>query len=81
MSSGPSEQAREAEARRVVDRMLRRAALHEAIGILQVWNSCGPQQARDDLHHSTSQDTEAHRVIAAVDATADGRDDPDLSWE
>lgn len=81
---GEPEQRWEAAARSLVERMLRRAELNEAIGILQVWRGCGEQQARDDMHtdHGTAgQQAEASRMIAVVNADANGRADPDVRWE
>jgi hypothetical protein len=75
---------REDSARRLLDGVHRRASLGEAIGILQVWRACGQQQARDDLHTdhgAAGQDNEATRVIAVVNATAEGRTDPDATWD
>jgi hypothetical protein len=79
-----SDRWREETAGRLLGDVHRRASLGEAIGILQVWRDCGRQQARDDLHtdHGTSgQDNEATRVIAVVNATAQGRADPDATWD
>ena len=81
---GGPERKREAAARSLVERVLRRAELNEAIGILQAWRGCGEQEARDDMHadHGTAgQHAEASRMIAVVNADADGRADPDVSWE
>lgn len=78
------EQGREAAARSLVDDVRRRAELNEAVGILQAWRGCGEQQARDDMHadHGTAgRHAAASRMIAAVNADADGRADPDVRWE
>jgi hypothetical protein len=74
----------EAAARRLLDRLRQRTVLSEGVGILQTWHRCGQQEARDDLravHGRAGQNTEATRMIAAVDADADGRADPDGRWE
>lgn len=73
----------EQAARRLLERTRQRAARNEAVGILQAWQACGRQQARDDLddaHGLAGPDAEARRVIAVVDAAADGRADPDGDW-
>jgi hypothetical protein len=62
----------------------RRSALSEGVGILQVWQICGSRQARTDLlaeHGRRDQNAEADRMIAVVDAAAEGRSDPDVSWD
>jgi hypothetical protein len=82
-ASGGSPHGQEQAARRLLERTAQRAALNEAVGILQAWQACGRQQARDDLDHAhglAGQDAEARRVIAVVDAAADGRADPDGDW-
>lgn len=79
-----SEQGREAAARALVGQVLRRVELNEAIGILQAWRGCGVQKARDDMHTdhgSSGRHAEASRMIASVNADADGRTDPDVRWE
>jgi hypothetical protein len=81
---GQSEQHREKVARRVLHRLRQRAALNQAVGILRVWHCCGEQQARDDMHsqhRTTGQDVEALRMIAVVNAAAEGRGDPDAHWD
>jgi hypothetical protein len=75
---------REAAARRLLAGLRRRAALHNGIGILRVRNVCSQQQAHDDLaaeHGRSGPDGEARRMIADVDAAADGRADPDAGWD
>ncbi|MDT7805511.1 MAG: hypothetical protein QOI78_8944 [Actinomycetota bacterium] len=74
---------REAAARRLLERLRARAAVNEAVGVLRSWGACGTQQARDDLCRpgAASQHAEARRVIAAADAAADGRADPDGGWD
>jgi hypothetical protein len=75
-----SGQWRAERARRLEERMRLRTALHEGVGILRVWHICGQQHARDQLDVPEGRDVEAARVIAAVNATADGRADPDATW-
>jgi hypothetical protein len=78
------DRAREAAARRLLERLRQRVVLSEGVGILQTWHLCGQQEARDDLravHGRAGQDTEATRIVAVVDADADGRMDPDGRWE
>jgi hypothetical protein len=61
-----------------------RTALNEAVWNFQVWNICEQQQARDRLladNGASGQDAEAVRMIAAVDAAADNRADPDAHWD
>lgn len=72
-----------ASARRVLARVTLRTTLNEGVGILQAWNICEQRQARDELlaeHGRAGQDAEAQRMIAVVDATANGRADPDARW-
>jgi hypothetical protein len=79
-----SGQQREEVARLLVERLRQRAVLNEAVGILQVWRGCDQQQARDDMHTdhgTTGQHAEARRMIAVVNAEANGRTDPDVRWE
>lgn len=69
---------------RVLERLRLRTALDEGVGILQVWNACEQQQARADLRAEygwAGQGTEASRMIAVVDATAEERADPDVGWD
>ena len=83
MIRGP-ERWREHTAQVLLDRMRRRATLSEGVGILQVWRLCRQQQARDELyaeHGGAGQGAEACRMIAVVDATADGRADPEANWD
>ncbi|HWM06431.1 MAG TPA: hypothetical protein VNP92_29165 [Actinophytocola sp.] len=78
-----SEQWRERSARELVERLRLRATLSEGVGILRTWRRCEQQQARDDLyaeHGGAGQDAEARRVIAVVDAAADGQADPEATW-
>ena len=80
----PDPHRREEAARRLQDRTRLRAALNEGVGILQVWNVCEQQQARDQLlagNGAAGQDAEADRMIAVVDTVADNRADPDANWD
>lgn len=80
----PDQHPREASARRLLTRLRLRTALNEGVGILQVWNTCGQQQARDQLladNGTAGQDAEAGRMIALVNATADNSADPDAQWD
>jgi hypothetical protein len=80
----PNQNRREESARRLLDRMRLRTALNEGVGILQVWNVCEQQQARDQLradNGAAGQDAEADRMIAVVDAAAENRTDPDANWD
>lgn len=79
-----SEPGREVAARRLLERLRRRAVLNNGVGIVQIWNVCGQQQARADLtagHGRSGQDGAARRMIAVVNATAEGRADPDAGWD
>jgi hypothetical protein len=79
-----SDSWREASARRILTRLRLHTALNEGVGILQTWNLCGQQEARDELfsqHGDAGQDAEADRMIAIVDAAARGRTDPDVRWD
>lgn len=83
MTSG-SNSWREASARRLLSRLRQRTELNEGVGILQSWNVCDQQDARDQLlsqHGRSGQDAEAHRMIAFIDATANRRTDPDATWD
>ncbi|GAB2747072.1 hypothetical protein [Amycolatopsis magusensis] len=74
----------EVAARRLVERVQRRVALNEAVGIMQAWRDCGQQEARDDLrveHGVAGQQVEADRLIAVVNADARSRADPDAGWD
>jgi hypothetical protein len=76
-----SEQCRAESARRLQERIRLRTALYEGVGILRVWHTCGQQHAHDQLDVPEGRDVEAARVIAAVNAAADGRADPDATWD
>ncbi|WP_290056841.1 hypothetical protein [Amycolatopsis solani] len=74
----------EEAARRLLARTELRAAANEAVGILQVWYACRREQARDELDvtgTAAGQEVEARRIIAVVDAAANGRADPDAGWD
>jgi hypothetical protein len=76
--------SREDAARRLLNRLDRRARLNTGIGILQVQDACGKQEASDKLclgHDLAGQDALAARTIAAADADADNRADPDPGWD
>jgi hypothetical protein len=80
----PDPESRQETAARLLGRMRQRTALNEGIGILQTWNDCAQQQARDQLladNGATGQNAEADRMIALVDAAADNRTDPDAGWD
>lgn len=69
-----------AAAGRLLDSLAGRAAVGEAVGILQGWRGCDAAQALRDLAGSTGAaglGVEAARVAALVDARADGTADPD----
>jgi hypothetical protein len=80
----PDQDARERAARLLLHRLQQRASLNEGIGILQTWNDCEQQQARDQLRTDNGvagQNAEADRMIAVVNATADDTADPDVHWD
>jgi hypothetical protein len=67
----------------VVDGVARRAALHEAAGVLQAWTGGDPRQARALLDEHLATDgceAEAARVVAIVDAEALASSDPEW-WD
>jgi hypothetical protein len=79
-----SQPGRQHAAQGVLDRARLRAARNEAIGVVQVWHSCGRHQAGDDLNSPggvAGRDAEASRIIAAVDHNACGQADPDAQWD
>jgi hypothetical protein len=57
-----------------------RTARHEGVEFLRVWHKCGQDHARDQLGIPEGQDVAVARVIAAVNAAAVGRTDPDANW-
>jgi hypothetical protein len=80
----PDQNTRERAAHQLLHRLEQRTALNEGIGILQTWNDCEQQQARDQLRTDngvTGQNAEADRMIAVVNATADDTADPDAHWD
>jgi len=82
MSPTEHERYRTALASRMVAAVSRRADLEEAVGVFRCWHVCGAAQARQDLVDGggmAGQDAEAARVVAIVDAQAEGRADPDWS--
>ncbi|MGW6936510.1 hypothetical protein ACWGE0_41105 [Lentzea sp. NPDC054927] len=66
-----------AAALRLVDAIARRAALHEAVGVVQAWGG-GLERLRDQ-HDDADREAEVARVNAVVDAAAERRADPD--WD
>ncbi|WP_378059178.1 hypothetical protein [Actinophytocola glycyrrhizae] len=71
-----------AVARRLTGSLARRAAREEAVGVVSSWQHCDTTQARNDLvarGRLDGQDAEVARVVAIIDAVADGRGDPD--WD
>src|SRR4051812_7055153 len=80
MTRPDPETAALAAARRFLDSLAGRAAVGEAVGVLQGWRGCDAAQALRDLAGSTGAaglGVEAARVAALVDARADGTADPD----
>ncbi|GLZ27966.1 hypothetical protein Lesp02_01560 [Lentzea sp. NBRC 105346] len=63
-------------ARRMLDSVTSRAALHEAAGAVLAWGGGDPAQALEMLCDRHSE-AEVARVTARVDAEADRRSDPD----
>ncbi|MCX2946970.1 hypothetical protein [Lentzea sp. NEAU-D7] len=72
--TSPSGGSGDAAARRLVEAVERRAALHEAIGVVRAWSGDVPERFGD-----TEREAEVARVTAAVDAAAERRSDPD--WD
>lgn len=69
-----------ATAVRLVDALEGPAAVNEAIGILRGWQGCDAAQALDNLTGGAGpaeRDAEAARIVAVVNAQADGTADPD----
>lgn len=64
-------------AARVVQALAARAAVNEAVGVLQGWQGCDSAQALDGLSGGAGREAEASRIAAIVDAQADGTADPD----
>ncbi|WIX98340.1 hypothetical protein QRX60_30260 [Amycolatopsis mongoliensis] len=77
-------EGREAAAHRLLKRLNQRARLNIGVGILQVRYACDRQEATDRLcrgHDLAGQNTLADLAIAATDADADHRADPDAEWD
>ncbi len=69
-----------AAADRLLQALVSRTAVNEAVGILQGWQGCDAAQALDDLTCDAGpagRDAEATRIAAIVNAQADGTADPD----
>ncbi|MDX8034065.1 hypothetical protein SK803_27935 [Lentzea sp. BCCO 10_0856] len=64
-----------AAARRLVEAIARRAALHEAVGVVQAWGG-GLERLRDQ-QDDADREAEVARVNAVIDAAAEQRADPD----
>jgi hypothetical protein len=80
MTPAGHDQDRTALAERMVAAVSRRAELDEAVGVFRCWHVCDAVQARRDLVDdggTAGQDAEAARVVALVNAQAEGRADPD----
>jgi chorismate mutase len=68
-----------AAAQRLVEAITRRAALHEAIGVVQAWSG-GQDDVLErfgDRRSDAEREAEVARVNAVVDAAAERRADPD----
>ncbi len=70
-----------AAAHRLVHAVTRRAALHEAIGVVQAWSGDHGDvlERLCDRRSDAEREAEVARVNALVDAAAEGRGDPDWS--
>ncbi|SMC53875.1 hypothetical protein [Lentzea albidocapillata] len=70
-----------AAAQRLVDAVTRRAALHEAIGVVRAWSGDRDDVAAwfCDRRSDAEREAEVARVNAVVDAAAERRADPD--WD
>ncbi|TWP43814.1 hypothetical protein FKR81_41995 [Lentzea tibetensis] len=66
-----------AAAQRLVDAVTRRAALHEAVGVVQAWGGGDVLERLCDQHSDAEREAEVARVNAVVDAVAERRADPD----
>jgi chorismate mutase len=66
-----------AAAQRLVDAIARRAALHEAVGIMRAWGGDDVLERLCDQHSDAEREAEIARVSAVVDAAAEQRADPD----
>ncbi|MCS7479673.1 hypothetical protein ACFFQW_19910 [Umezawaea endophytica] len=70
----------EDRARKVADGVARRAALHEAAGVLRAWSGGDHRGARaliDEYDATGGSDGEVARLAAIVDAEARPGEDPD----
>jgi hypothetical protein len=82
MSSPEYDAVQVAVAGRLAQGLARRAMVAEAVGVMRCWQRCDTAQARRTLTEnagSDGQDAEAVRVVAIVDAQADGCADPE--WD
>lgn len=69
-----------AAAQRILDAIRRRAALHEAVGVVLVWGGDNRSDVLErlcDRRSEADREAEVARVNAVVDAAAEGRADPD----
>jgi hypothetical protein len=69
---------------RLLEQLRAHGAVDEAVGILQARRACSRRQAREDLglrRGAAGMGAEARRMIAVVDASADGQADPDARWD
>ncbi|MFJ8965999.1 hypothetical protein ACIRG5_42075 [Lentzea sp. NPDC102401] len=66
-----------AAAQRLVDAIARRAALHEAMGVVQAWGGDDVLERLGAQRSSAECEAEVARVNAVVDAAAEQRADPD----
>lgn len=69
-----------AAAQRLVAAITRRAALHEAVGVVLAWGGDDHGDVLDgfcDRHSDADREAEVARVNAVVDADAEQRSDPD----
>ncbi|WP_044851176.1 hypothetical protein [Amycolatopsis orientalis] len=72
---------RQEMAKELLERVRTRTEVSRAIGILQVWNACDRRTASYDLRDGREHRDDAQRMIAVVDAAADGSSDPDTRWD
>ncbi|MGW6937327.1 hypothetical protein ACWGE0_45265 [Lentzea sp. NPDC054927] len=66
-----------AAALRLVDAIARRAALHEAVGVVRAWGGGDGLERLCDQHSDAERAAEVARVNAVVDAAAERRADPE----
>ncbi len=82
MASSPGGRDCETQAQRLLERLRLRTELAQSVGILGVWHACDSRQARHDLAAEYGQSRlAAQHMIAVVDAAADSRADPDMTWD